>query len=845
MSKKYYVLDTNVYLSDCDAIFAYKNNDVGIPLKVLEEVDKHKKRQDGVGVNARQFIRTLDGLREKGSLQDEIKLGKGKGSVSVLPCDLSLLPDSFEKSVPDNQIIASTLTLIRKLGDNKNVVLVSQDINMRVKCDSLGILTEDYVPNQVVERAEEVFIGYKQHVVDDAVIDRFHKNDKIYLLEKEINLFANEYVMLVSNTNEKKSALARFKSYSQSLVKVKEFKGGIFGVHAKNKEQQFALDSLMDPEVKIVSLIGKAGSGKTLIALAAGLQQILEDKIYTKLIVSRPVQPMGKDIGFLPGPQPLDAKLATPTGWVEMGSIKVGDNVIGRDGSPTRVLGVFPKGKKLIYKVTTTDDSSTECCEDHLWLTRTFEEKKRNKHGQVRTTKQIIDTFKTTNGKLNHFLPRVSPVQYTDKELPLPAYTLGVLLGDGCIKNNISVCNTDHELIKRVENEIKSLGCRLTNDGKTITYNIRTDLYNNKPARQVTITNVKTLEKTTFPSIGKSLEVLNINRSTLQSRCDNNTIIDGIKYEFTERSNRWQNPIKNILDNLHLSNKKAWEKFIPEIYKFSCVQDRINLLKGLMDTDGTVKTNGESSFTTTSLQLAKDMQELVRSLGGRAVIKERNRVGKKSYIDGREINSRRISYEFTVSLPQNINPFYISRKASRHSTKYIQGVGIKSIELVGKKEAQCILVENKEHLYVTNDFIVTHNTLEEKMTPWLAPVQDNLEFLLGSNKEHMRMMMEAGTIEMEALTYIRGRSISNAYIIIDESQNLTSHELKTIITRVGEGTKIVLTGDIYQIDNQYVDATTNGLTYVIEKMKPYELVGHVALKRGERSSVATLAADIL
>jgi len=116
---------------------------------------------------------------------------------------------------------------------------------------------------------------------------------------------------------------------------------------------------------------------------------------------------------------------------------------------------------------------------------------------------------------------------------------------------------------------------------------------------------------------------------------------------------------------------------------------------------------------------------------------------------------------------------------------------------------------------------------------------------MGDNKEHLKMMMEQGTIEMEALTYIRGRSIANAYIIIDESQNLTSHELKTIITRVGEDTKIILTGDIEQIDNAYVDATTNGLTYAVEKLKDYEIVGHITLKKGERSAVATLAATVL
>jgi len=136
-------------------------------------------------------------------------------------------------------------------------------------------------------------------------------------------------------------------------------------------------------------------------------------------------------------------------------------------------------------------------------------------------------------------------------------------------------------------------------------------------------------------------------------------------------------------------------------------------------------------------------------------------------------------------------------------------------------------------------------SLEEKMAPWLMPIQDNLQFLMGNDKITLDIYRQKGTIEIEAMTYIRGRSISNAFIIIDEAQNLTSHELKTIITRVGEGTKIVLTGDIEQIDNIYVNATTNGLTHAVEKFKGFELAAHVTLNKGERSKVATFAAENL
>jgi len=136
-------------------------------------------------------------------------------------------------------------------------------------------------------------------------------------------------------------------------------------------------------------------------------------------------------------------------------------------------------------------------------------------------------------------------------------------------------------------------------------------------------------------------------------------------------------------------------------------------------------------------------------------------------------------------------------------------------------------------------------TLEEKMEPWLAPIRDNLQFLLGNDKMMVQDYLEKGIIEIEALSYIRGRSIANAYIIIDEAQNLTRHELKTIITRVGEGTKIILTGDIEQIDNVYINETSNGLVHAVEKFKSYDVAGHVTLIKGERSEVATLGAKIL
>ena len=442
MAKKNYVLDTSVYLTDADSLYNFGNNDIFIPLKVLEEIDKHKKRQDSVGINARKTIRTLDEMRAKGNLQKGVRLDKGKGIVKVISYEVLkdvVFPPDLDMSIPDHMIIATAMA-IREESTRKTVV-VSRDINMRVICDSIGLLAEDYTTEKVVTCSDELYSGLAIHLVDDQVIDRFYDGDDIYIEEEDTKQewHPNQYILMVSNANEKKTCLGRFYTHFQPLKKIIHSTIPDWKISSRNKEQAFAIDLLMDPDVKVVSLVGRAGSGKTLCAIAAGLQQTigLRENHYDRMIVSRPVQPLGKDIGFLPG------------------------------------------------------------------------------------------------------------------------------------------------------------------------------------------------------------------------------------------------------------------------------------------------------------------------------------------------------------------------------------------------------------------------TMEEKMLPWLMPIQDNLQFLVGGDKKTLQMYMEKGKIEIEALTYIRGRSIANAFIIIDEAQNLTAHEIKTIMTRVGEGTKIVLTGDIEQIDNVYVNETSNGLAHAVEKFKFYPLAGHVTFTKGERSEVATLASKIL
>ena len=190
----------------------------------------------------------------------------------------------------------------RREGQEKKVVMVTRDVNMRVKCDSLGLLTEDYQSNQVVKDTSHIYTGFIEHLVDEPLLDRFYDGEDIFIEEDELTLMPNQFILLVSTQNEKKTALARFISYTSPLRRINgTYKQGIWGVKPRNKEQIFALELLKDNNVKVVTLVGKAGSGKTLLAIATGLQQVMEENAFKRLVISRPIHPMGRDIGYLPG----------------------------------------------------------------------------------------------------------------------------------------------------------------------------------------------------------------------------------------------------------------------------------------------------------------------------------------------------------------------------------------------------------------------------------------------------------------------------------------------------------------------------------------------------------------
>lgn len=464
-AKKTYVLDTNVLMSDPNSIFSFEDNHVIIPMVVLEELDRHKSRPDEVGRNVRQVTRSLDSLRERGSLENGVDLKEG-GTLRVGRSKIKFDEPGLDPSKPDNLIIEFAQSC-------KGAVLVSKDINVRVKCDSLGIKCEDYLRMRVADDPKKFYTGVDviENVPEDT-IDQFFEQKRLEVFSgfsvegRGVLQFCPNQVVILKHAypdgRPTKSAIAKCQSTLKGNVLVPIAKiEQAFKLRPRNKEQSFSLDLLFDPDIKLLTLVGPSGTGKTLLALAAGLAQMKglgnpdEQARYDKFIVTRPVQPVGKDIGFLPG------------------------------------------------------------------------------------------------------------------------------------------------------------------------------------------------------------------------------------------------------------------------------------------------------------------------------------------------------------------------------------------------------------------------TMEEKMEPWIAPIRDNLNFLMGGKRSRPRknqqgverphkedgsylsLMQEKGLIEIEAITFIRGRSIPHAFIVIDEAQNLSMHELKTIVTRVGDGTKIVLTGDIEQIDNVHVDTYTNGLTYAVERFKDHSIAGHVTLLKGERSELATLASKIL
>lgn len=534
-----------------------------------------------------------------------------------------------------------------------------------------------------------------------------------------------------------------------------------FKLEFKNASQKLAYSAFDQHDV--LFLLGAAGTGKSFLAMAFAISEILAKK-RKRIIISRPVVEAGEKLGFLPGSleekldpymlplfdhmtkllgpkegnperekidriteiapiaylrgrsQPLESLVMTPNGPKPMGEMQVGDVVFNSKGSTSKVRELFPQGKIKVYKLLFNDGTSAECSEDHLWETMTLSEKRHNKGYTVKSTKEIMKKIKTNYGQKNHRFNLTKPVEWTCGKLEFNPYIIGCLLGDGNFheKASITLTNVDKELLANI---IDLLPSSLS------------------------------LKKTS-----------------------------GISYRISTGKTSGKNPLRKYLLESNLLGKKSYEKLIPKEYIYSSIEDRISLLQGLLDTDGCVwmdKKTCRVQYYSTSIELAKQIQFIVRSLGGVALLRERNHDKDKGhYSNGKLIQHRRNSYVLEIS-NLDFNPFRISRKANAYQKRSFSKL-LCDIEYVGEKYCQCISLDSDDGLYLTNDFVVTHNTFDDSIC------------------------------------------------ILDEAQNCTFMQMKLFLTRFGENSKVIITGDPHQSD---LFNGQSALMDVVRRLSPQPGIG--------------------
>lgn len=292
---KTFILDTNVLLHDPNSLFVFADNEIVLPLGVIEEIDEQKKRVDEVGRNSRCVARTLDELRQKSPLSDGVRLESG----GLLRVEISrhistdILPEGLDPQKIDNQILALAIHL--KTTGNNPVIVVTKDITLRVKADALGLSCQDYERHKV--DMEKFYTGTA--VLETDSVDSFYNEGRLKVEEGAFE--TNQNITLVDKLNPSHSALGRYDLKANAVLPLKISHANLWGIKAHNREQQFAIDMLLDDSLMLVTLVGIAGTGKTLLALAAGLTKVIKENRYQKLLVTRPIIPVGKDIGFLPG----------------------------------------------------------------------------------------------------------------------------------------------------------------------------------------------------------------------------------------------------------------------------------------------------------------------------------------------------------------------------------------------------------------------------------------------------------------------------------------------------------------------------------------------------------------
>jgi len=303
--KKNYILDTNVLLHDPNSLLSFDEHHVLLPIEVIEEIDRFKRESTELGQNARAVSRMLDGFRGAGRLSEGVALpGGGELRIVFQKEEAKNGHRVFSTDSVDNRILLVAFG-IKKAQPKNPTVLVTKDINLRIKADAIGVLAEDYENDRVL--IKDLYTGMIELMVSPEKMAFFRNNGELEL-DGGKQYFPNEYCTLMDETNPKRTALTKVDSSGTKVVPIIDCREGIWGIKPRNREQHFGFDALLDDRIKLVTLMGKAGTGKTLLAMAAGLKRTVMDREFRRLVVARPTISMGKELGFLPGS--LEEKLA-------------------------------------------------------------------------------------------------------------------------------------------------------------------------------------------------------------------------------------------------------------------------------------------------------------------------------------------------------------------------------------------------------------------------------------------------------------------------------------------------------------------------------------------------------
>ena len=539
--------------------------------------------------------------------------------------------------------------------------------------------------------------------------------------------------------------------------------GSKFHLEFLHPSQKMAWSGFQQHDV--LFLIGPAGCGKTHLATAFAINEVLQRR-KEKIVLTRPIVEAGESLGYLPGDlnekvdpymMPLydcmkklggdnptqreiikasvevaplaymrgrslinSEKIITPNGLIPIGDIRVGDFVIGSNGKPTEVVGVYPQGKLPTVKITFSDRTTSICSLDHLWPTMTLNEKRHAKGYTIKNTKCLMETVRDKHNRKVHRVPLVSgAVEFNHQKVGIDPYLLGVLLGDGHISKGFSITSADIEIIDEC---------------------------------------IKTLP-------------------------EGHKVVYKGNYDYRIQSNRKNNLLKKELQKLELWGKKAQNKFVPDIFKYNTKECRLAILQGLMDTDGWIckhrSGNCRIQFCTTSKKLSDDIVFLVRSLGGLAYCRKREYSAKDDHIRNGKI-IRHTCCSYVIDMMLSVNPFRLKRKADLYENNQTMTKMISSIEPYEIADCTCIQVAAEDHLFLTNDCIVTHNTFDDSVC------------------------------------------------IFDEAQNATKAQLKLFLTRFGKNSKVIITGDPLQSDLHTSDVP---LVDVMRRLETLPGIGIVAFKK--------------